>query len=100
MKKIYTIKYEDLFENNYDELKKILNDIGFQYDESIFDNSKYNNVIINGVKLLDKKPPNNKNEQYRTWQINKPFISNNDISKILFRWSSNIVNQGLLHFSG
>ena len=42
-KNIYTIRYEDLFENNYDELKKILNDIGFQYDDSIFDNSKYTN---------------------------------------------------------
>ena len=81
-KNIYTIKYEDLFENNYEELKKILNDIGFQYDYSIFDNSKYTNVIINGVKLVDKKPKNKNHGLYRTWQINKPFISNNDISKI------------------
>ena len=81
-KNIYTIKYEDLFENNYDELKKILNDIGFQYDDSIFDNSKYTNVILTGVKLVDKKPQNNNHGKYRTWQINQPFISNNDISKI------------------
>lgn len=81
-KNIYTIRYEDLFENNYDELKKILNDIGFQYDDSIFDNSKYTNIIINGVRLLDEKPQNNDHTHYRTWQINKPFISNNDISKI------------------
>ena len=81
-KYIYTIKYEDLFKNNYDELKKILNDIGFQYDDSIFDNSKYTNVIIPGVKLVDKPPQNNDHGSYRTWQINKPFILNNDISKI------------------
>ena len=81
-KNIYTIKYEDLFENNYEELKKILNDIGFQYDDSIFDNSKYTNVIINGAKLVDKKPQNNNHGLYRTWQINQPFISNNDILKI------------------
>lgn len=81
-KNIYTIKYEDLFENNYEELKKILNHIGFQYDYSIFDNSKYTNVIINDVKLVDKKPQNKDHELYRTWQINQPFISNNDISKI------------------
>ena len=78
----YTIKYEDLFENNYDELKKILNDIGFQYDCSIFDNSKHTNIIINGVKLVDEKPQNNNHGVYRTWQINQPFISNNDISKM------------------
>ena len=81
-KNIYTIKYEDLFENNYEEFKKILNDIGFQYDYSIFDNSKYTNSIISGTKLLDKKPQNNNHGVYRTWQINQPFISNNDISKI------------------
>ena len=81
-KNIYTIKYEDLFENNYDKLKIILNDIGFQYDESIFDNCKYTNVIISNVKLLDKKPKNTDHAHYRTWQINKPFISNNDISKL------------------
>ena len=63
-------------------MKKILNDIGFQYDDSIFDNSKYTNVIINNVKLVDNKPWNSNHEFYRTWQINQPFISNNDISKI------------------
>ena len=63
-------------------MKKILNDIGFQYDDSIFDNSKYTNVIVAGVKLVDKPPQNNDHNSYRTWQINKPFILNNDISKI------------------
>jgi hypothetical protein len=81
-KNIYTIKYEDLFKNNYEELKKILNDIGFEYDDSIFDNSKYTNIIINNVKILEEKPQNIDHSHYRTWQINQPFISNNDISKI------------------
>lgn len=81
-KNIYTIKYEDLFENNYDKLKGILNDIGFQYDDSIFENSKYTNIHNTNVKLLDKKPQNRKHVLYRTWQINQPFISNNNISKI------------------
>ena len=63
-------------------MKKILNDTGFQYDDSIFDNSKYTNVILNGVILVDKKPQNNNHGVYRTWQINQPFISDNDISKI------------------
>ena len=65
-----------------DQYIKLTGDMCFQYDDSIFDNSKYTNVIINGVKLVDKKPQNNNHGLYRTWQINKPFISNNDISKI------------------
>ena len=79
---IYTIRYEDLFKNNYDELKKIFIDIGIKYDDIIFDNSKYTNSIISGVKLLDKKPENIKHSEYRTWQINQAFISNNDISML------------------
>ena len=43
------------FKNNYDELKKIFNDIGLQYDDSIFDNSKFSNVIVNGQKIVEKK---------------------------------------------
>jgi len=79
---VYTIRYEDLFKNNYDELKKIFIDIGFQYDDNIFDNSKYTNIVVDSVKLVDKKPKNINHEEYRTWQINQPFISNNDISKL------------------
>lgn len=81
---IYTIRYEDLFINNYDELKKIFIDIGFQYNDVVFDNSKYTNVIVmsEGVELFDKKPDNIQHNEYRTWQINQPFISNNDISKL------------------
>ena len=45
-------------------------------------NNKHTNIIINGVKLVDKKPQNNNHGLYRTWQINQPFISNNDISKM------------------
>ena len=86
-KNLYTIKYEDLFKNNYKELKKILNDIGFQYDNTIFDNSKYNNYICNSKtkkkdKIPYKKPKDINHGTYRSWQINQPFIFNNDISKI------------------
>jgi len=63
-------------------LKEILNDIGIQYDDTIFNNTKYTNVISSRVKLIDKKPKNTNHSKYRTWQINQPFISNNDISKL------------------
>lgn len=81
-KNIYTIKYEDFFKNEYEELKKIFIDIGIQYDDIIFDNSKYTNVVIEGVELVYNKPENINHKEYRTWQINQPFMSNNDISKL------------------
>jgi hypothetical protein len=81
-KNIYTIRYEDLFKQKFINLKKILNSIGLKYDNTIFDNTKYKNVICSSVKLDDKKPSETDHAAYRTWQINQPFISNNNISKI------------------
>ena len=43
---------------------------------------KYRNVIIPNTKLVDTKPKNSEHALYRTWQINQPFVSNNDILKI------------------
>lgn len=81
-KNIYTIKYEDLFKNNHEELKKIFNDIGFHYDDSIFDNSKYVNKSHDYVELVESKPKNTEHRLYRNWQINQPFKCLNDVSKI------------------
>ena len=80
-KNIYTIKYEDLFENDYHNFKEILNNIGIQYDDIIFDNTKYTNVI-GSAKFDNIKPKNTEHGKYRTWQVNQPFVSNNDISKL------------------
>lgn len=79
---LYTIRYEDMFDDNYKELRKIFDSIGFEYDDSIFDNSKYENKIVPGVKLSNTKPKNTEHGPYRTWQINQPFVSNNVSSKL------------------
>jgi hypothetical protein len=81
---IYTIKYEDMFNNNYQNLKNIFNKIGFIYNDDIFNNSNYNgkNQILDGLPLLNEKPLNTDHVLYRTWQINQPFINNNSIDKI------------------
>ena len=81
-KNVYTIRYEDLFKNNYYNLKKIINKIGVKYDDSIFDNTKYKNFIHPGINIQNKKPNENEHIEYRTWQCNQPFVSNNIISKI------------------
>ena len=71
-----------MFENNYYAIKKIIEDIGIPYIDDIFDNTKYTNVIIPNTRLVGAKPKNTDHALYRTWQINQPFVSNNDISKI------------------
>lgn len=87
-KNIYTIRYEDLFENNYCKLKELINKIGIKYDDSIFDNTKYKNIVHPGINVSYKKPKGQldvipkEHITYRTWQCNQPFVSNNIISKI------------------
>lgn len=79
---IYTIRYEDLFDNNYYHLRQLLDSIGMTYDDSIFDNSKHTNAILPKFKIPEEVPKNQDHTNYRTWQINQPFVSNNDVSKI------------------
>lgn len=74
---IYTIRYEDLFENDFQKLKEIINNIGIKYNNDIFDNSKYKNVS-HDLKIRKTT----RHDLYRTWQINQPFINNNNISKL------------------
>ena len=82
IKNLYTIRYEDLFDDNYQKLRDILDSIGLEYTDRIFDNSKYRNEMLSGLKLLDYKPKITQHGMYRTWQINQPFISNNVTSKL------------------
>lgn len=84
-KNVFTIKYEDMFENNYQKLRDILDEIGIKYTDDIFNNSKYENVAHKGTVLVSDKPTNigkYNHIRYRTWQINQPFVLNNDKSKI------------------
>lgn len=85
-KNVYTIKYEDMFKNDFLHLKNIFNNIGMKYDNCIFDNTKYINYCDKKkthVKEKDVKGEMGKSHKdYRIMQINKPFVSNNHISKI------------------
>jgi len=83
MKNLYLIKYEDLFKDNFKELKIILNNLKLNYSDDIFDNSKYSNKIVTSIKNVpEKKPLNIHHEEYRTWQINQEFVNNNNLEKI------------------
>ena len=88
---VYTIKYEDMFDNNFQELKQILDNIGMKYDYNIFDNTLYTNIAIDDVKInnnihnikkTNKIINNVDHGLYRTWQINQPFVFKNDVSNL------------------
>ena len=75
-KDVYTIKYEDMFLDNFQKLKNIFNNIGLEYSDDIFTNNKV-------LKHNDSEYIKNYNEtgeigeSYRTWQINQPFQNMN-----------------------
>jgi hypothetical protein len=82
---LFLIKYEDMFDNNYKNLKYIFDEIGFNYNDDIFDNLKYRNKVQfqNNLTIPEIIPyPYNDNVKYRLFQINQKFKNNNDNNKI------------------
>ena len=75
---VHLIQYEDMFDDNYKNLKEMLNKIGFKYENNIFNNAKFKNQARENYPLKDYKPSNQQHMGYRTWQINQPFVNNND----------------------
>ena len=75
----YLIKYEDLFINNYQNIKNILDKIGFLYNDKIFDNScYYNHDTIKKNKINDET----NHRDFRQWQIRQEFVNNNNLDKL------------------
>jgi len=80
---IYCIKYEDLFKNNYQEIKNIINYLGLRYSSLIFEQSdKLPEVIPDCVFEHDK---------YREYQ-NQLFLENFNGKKPLNLTKENINN--------
>ena len=101
-KNIYSIRYEDLFPNNFEKLKELMDNIGLEYTDEIFTNRSKNYIHAPNVNYDDIDPNNisyNRNRlELRTWQINQPFQNMNsdvnipdELSDILK--SSNIIQQ-------
>jgi hypothetical protein len=76
-KNVYPIKYEDMFDNNFQTLKNIFDKIGLQYDDSIFETKtkEYKHNDCEYIDDYDKKDL--QDGEYRMWQINQPFKNMN-----------------------
>lgn len=80
---LYLIKYEDIFRDNFKNLKNIFNSIGFKYNNNIFKNYKFTNITDERLLTIPSKKPDEKNHlEFRTWQINQPLYNMNDDNKI------------------
>ena len=78
---IHTIKYEDFFPNDYQKLKELMDLIGLEYDNNIFNgkSKEYTHWRDCNLSKIDEKNLDYKNRrgEYRTWQINQPFQNMN-----------------------
>jgi len=81
---ITSIKYEELFDNNFSCLKNLFSKIGLEYKENIFKEKQghyaLQDIPISQAKTIEKfyiennaRPPDSDNSVHRTWQINQKF---------------------------
>jgi hypothetical protein len=82
---VHCIKYEEMFDNNFEALKKTFTKISLEYDDKVFEGDNFNYSLETLDSLKSKKRPDPKKEplEYRLWQMNQPFtkMSNPDAYK-------------------
>ena len=75
--KVYPIKYEDMFENDYQKLREVFNSIGLEYDASLFE-SKTKVYQHHSIPFVENYDTNRiYDSELRVWQINQPFQNMN-----------------------
>jgi len=79
---VFTVRYEDLFANDFLAIRSIFDEIGILYTDQVFDTTNSNNMVVPGVKYQEKIPSPISHAQFRTWQINQSFKNMNDFSTI------------------
>lgn len=80
--KVYTLYYEKMFENDFQDLKYVINQIGIKYNDL---SSKTKEHFVNDVTSVPQEQPEHyvgDVGHYRTWQVNQPFTNFNDPSKL------------------
>ncbi len=73
---VYPIRYEDMFENDFEKLKTLFDKIGLEYDDEIFLN-RQRDYKFNNADFDPNFKGEYKDEKFRTWQINQPFENMN-----------------------
>ena len=73
---VYYLRYEDLFDNDHHYLRQVMDDIGLDYDDSVFDTRDSGSLSHRGISSVSRKKPSPlEHEKLRTWQINQPFVN-------------------------
>ena len=75
-KNLYHIKYEDMFTNDYENLKRILDNLELKYSSNIFDKRAENQYQSAPL------PSGTHHQKFRDWQVSQPFLNMNSPSKL------------------
>ena len=79
----YLIRYEDMFDDNYAAMRSIFDKIGLTYTDRIFENQEFINVAQSTRGPIPTvKPEHTNHNAYRAYQVNQPFVNNNDMAKL------------------
>jgi hypothetical protein len=74
---MYTVRYEDLFTNSYEQVQNIYKFLGLEFNEDIITTKRDVYISPTCVDIPLEQPKNCTSGvphgQYRTWQINQPF---------------------------
>jgi hypothetical protein len=97
---VYPIRYEDMFDNNFQALKNIFDKIGLEYNDSLFEtNTKIHSQAkakyIENYDTLGKY-----DSEYRTWQINQKFENKNSDINLPDDFSELLTNSPIIQELG
>lgn len=79
---LYTIRYEDMFENDFANLKNLFKKLGFKHSDSIFSQKPETTWGWPSSAIPTSRPKNTDHDRYRVWQNCQAFVCNNELSKI------------------
>jgi len=94
----YLVRYEDLFKNDNEEVKKLFLWLGFAYDRSIITKNKDRMVPIVAKRVPSGEPPRIEQELFRSYQINQEFrqMSGQYVRELSHEKRANIENDPLV----
>jgi hypothetical protein len=99
-KDVYPIKYEEMFDNNFEKLRQIFDKIGLQYNDTIFEN-RTKVYKHNHTEFIENYNETNKYDgELRAWQINQPFQNMNSEVNIPDEFSDILKNSNIIQQLG
>lgn len=97
--KVYPIKYEDIFLNDFEKLREIFDSIGLEYDDSLF----YSRTKVyehHSIPFVEEHDSELYDEELRVWQINQPFQNMNGVVNIPDELSEILENSPIIQKLG